>query len=87
MKNLLKLLVLVLIYFLGIGLSFAKPNLEGGTIITRFMCEHYTKVTFVCTMVYKDEKRYIVVEGWNGQYEIYELIKGRYELVWSRYET
>ncbi len=87
MKNLLKLLVLVLIYFLGIGLSFAKPNLEGGAIFTRFMCEHYTKVTFVCTVVHKDEKRYIVVEGWNGQHEIYELIKGKYELVWSRRQT
>lgn len=85
--RLVKLLILVLIYLLGLSLSFAKPDLDNATIITKRFCENHEKRIFVCTMVYKDGDRYIVIDGWNGQYEIYKLVKGKYELVWSRYET
>ncbi len=82
-----KLLVLVFIYFLGLSLSYAKPNLEGGVVITQRRCEDYTKTIYVCTMVYKNNKRYIVIQSFNGEHQIWELVDKEWIIVWSRHQT
>lgn len=83
----LKLLFLVCIYFLGVGLSFAKPDLEGGVVITQRKCEDYTKTVYICTMVYKNNKRYMVIQSFNGEHQIWELVGKEWIIVWSRHQA
>lgn len=65
---------ILLVSLCAVPAVFAKPELEGSSVLAHGQCEFFGKTAY-CVLVLKDDTLYIAVHDKKGEHSIYQVME------------